>query len=592
MSEWAEAERYLSPEASAEAGKWHNARAPHLVEPMDALSPSDPCQEVVLMFPSQDGKTEVLNNFIGYIIDQDPGPAMVVQPNVKPMAEAWSKDRLAPMLRDTPCLKDKVASPRARDSGNTVGHKTFAGGHVTISGANSPAGLASRPIRYLCIDEVDRAPLSAGAEGSPIKLAEKRTRRFWNRKILKVSSPTYEDVGIHAEYQRTDQRQWQLECPACNELQFPTLKHLQWDKIDGRAQNVRYVCQHCGVEHDEQNEHAIKYSGRWVVTRPDSERKGFWKNQISSLFLTWRETIQEWLDSQSDDEARQTFINTALAEPYIVHGDTVEAHALYLRRERYACQVPEDVQVLTAWFDVQNDRIEGLIQGWGYQEESWDIDYIRLYGDPLKETLWNNLHKVIKTSYLRGENQVMKIRLVGIDSGYLTDEVHKFARKAGVRFVIPTKGHRERGRPVAEFPRQMNKKTRTYLTMLGTDTAKEVIYSRFAKTLESETTHGPGLCHFPDTDAFDIAYFEQATAEEKILKYRHGIKYYEWDAKKRRNEVLDAKVGNLAIIRILQQHFGLVLKDKTDPIEATPPPATRKPAQRQQQQSRFQRRGV
>ena len=594
VSEWSEAERYLSPEASAEPGKWHNARAPHLVEPMDALSPVDPCQEVVMMFPSQDGKTEVINNFVGYIIDRDPGPALVIQPNVKPMAEAWSKDRLAPMLRDTPCLKDKVADARSRDSGNTVGHKTFPGGHVSIAGANSPAGLASRPIRYLLLDEIDRYPLSAGAEGSPIKLSEKRTRRFWNRKILKVSSPTFENIGIHAEYGRSDKRQWQLKCPDCGELQFPRLKHLTWEKKpDGKLENVLYACEHCGVSHSEDEEYAIKYSGRWVTTEPGAGKpKGFWKNQISSLFITWRETIQEWLASQSDTENRQTFINTALAEPYIVKGESVDSDELYHMREHYPAQVPDGVQVLTAWFDVQKDRIEGEIMGWGLGEESWSIEYIRLYGNPLLPDIWNSLSEIIKAEYPGNDGALYPIRKVGVDCGYLTDEVYKFSRAQGRTWVLPTKGHKDRGRQIQEFPRKPDQRSRIYRVMVGTDTAKEVIYSRFESTIMAESPGGPGYCHFPIKEGYDKTYFKQATAEEKIKKYRHGVAYYEFDAKKRRNEVLDTKVGNLAMIRVLQTRFGIKLKN----IEATPVvkkvPATAQKQQQRQPASRFARRTI
>jgi len=174
VSEWAQAERYLSQESSAEHGKWYNSTTPHLVEPMDCLSSSDPCQEVVLKFCSQSGKTEIINNFVGYVMRQDPGPMLVIQPNMKPMGEAWSKDRLAPMIRDTPELKKIVSDSKGRDSNNTIMHKNFPGGHITIGGANSPAGLASRPIRYLALDEVNRFEVTK--EGDSGKIAKKRTQ--------------------------------------------------------------------------------------------------------------------------------------------------------------------------------------------------------------------------------------------------------------------------------------------------------------------------------------------------------------------------------------------------------------------------------
>jgi len=189
VSEWADANRRLSPEASAEPGEWRTDRAPYQKGILDALSPHSPYERVVFMASSQTGKSELLNCMIGYIIDRDPGPVLVVLPRVED-GEAWSKDRLAPMLRDTPCLSGKVADVRSRDSNNRILHKRFPGGSITIAGANSPAGLAMRPIRYVLLDEVDRYPASAGTEGDPVALAVKRSSTWWNRKIFLASSPT------------------------------------------------------------------------------------------------------------------------------------------------------------------------------------------------------------------------------------------------------------------------------------------------------------------------------------------------------------------------------------------------------------------
>jgi phage terminase large subunit GpA-like protein len=246
--------------------------------------------------------------------------------------------------------------------------------------------------------------------------------------------------------------------------------------------------------------------------------------------------------------------------------------------------------VLTAWFDVQKDRIEGEIIGWGAGEESWSIDYVRLYGNPLTDEVWNNLEKVIKDDYLDENGTPYQIAKVGIDCGYLADEVYKFCRAQGTRWVIPTKGHKDRARPVQEYPRKPDQRTRVYRTMVGTDTAKTIIYNRFESTLIAEEPGGPGYCHHPIKEGYDETYFEQATAEEKIKKYSHGVAYYEWDAKKRRNEVLDAKVGNLVMIRILQAHFGVKLLGIVKPTHRPPPKPPNPPQQRQQ--SRFNRRSL
>ena len=536
-----------------------------------------------MMFPSQDGKTEVLNNFVGFIIDRDPGPALVIQPNVKPMAEAWSKDRLAPMIRDTPALKNRVADARSRDSGNTIGHKTFAGGHITIAGANSPAGLASRPIRYLLLDEIDRYPASAGTEGSPIKLAEKRTRRFWNRKILKVSSPTFKDVGIHAAYQVTDKAEWQLPCPDCGEYQFARLRHFRWP--EGEPQKLVYVCEHCGTEHGQDKEHSIKACGKWVITDPGPNKpRGFWKNQLSSLFMTWQETIAEFLNSKGDTEEFQTFVNTALAEPWEVQGETVEYELLYRRREHYQADIPHDRVILTCGVDVQDDRFEYEVCAWGEGEESWSVEYGRLYGDLSNQVIWDTLARALRKQYKSPSGVLHDVRLCCIDSGgHFTDEVYQFSRKHGIRWAVPVKGSNTAGQPVADFPRHPNK-NRVYLTMVGTDTAKEVIYQRY-----QVQEPGAGYCHWPIRDGYDEEYFRQATAEQRILEYRKGIPQYRWIPQKgRRNEALDCRVYAFVGIRILQQYAGVRLGDLSGKSSGTVSRIQSKPVT----SGVFQRRGL
>ena len=205
VSDWSDQERRLSPEASAEPGQWLTSRAEYQRGIMDAFS--DPNIEmVVIMSSAQVGKTEILNNVIGYHVSQDPSPMLVVQPTLD-MAQTWSKDRLAPMLRDTPILQGLVKDPRARDSGNTTLHKIFPGGHITSCGANSPSSLASRPVRIVLCDEVDRYPVSAGSEGDPVSLARKRATTFWNRKIGLFSTPTNKgNSRIESAFEESDKR--------------------------------------------------------------------------------------------------------------------------------------------------------------------------------------------------------------------------------------------------------------------------------------------------------------------------------------------------------------------------------------------------
>ena len=245
ISEWSDKFRVLSPEASSEAGKFETSRAIYQKEIMDAIS--DPnIEEVVFMSGSQIGKTEVLLNTIGYYIHYDPAPILMIQPTLD-MARSWSQDRLSTMLRDTPHLKYKVSEVKSRDSGNTVLHKSFDGGHISACGANSPASLASRPIKIVLCDEVDRYPPSAGTEGDPVLLAKRRSATFWDRKLVLTSTPTVKGASrIELAYDNTDKRKFYVPCPKCNKTQILKWSQVVWEKKD--ATTVKYQCSECSFK--------------------------------------------------------------------------------------------------------------------------------------------------------------------------------------------------------------------------------------------------------------------------------------------------------------------------------------------------------
>ena len=547
VAEWAEAKRHLSPEASAEPGKWQNRRAPHTVKPMESLSPSDPCETVILKWSSQVGKTECLNNAVGYVIDQDPGPCLVIQPNVKPMGEAWSKDRLAPMLRDTPCLRGKLRDTNKLASDNTILHKKFPGGHLTIGGANSPSGLASRPIRYLFCDEIDR--YEATKEGSSIKLAKKRTATFWNRKVLYVSSPTYEKVGIDAEYDAADQQfEWRLKCAHCEETQFPQFRHFVFDKETIRKTgHVEYVCETCGGIHHSDQEHRLKLTGEWVQVRDEGWRsKAYWMNQFGSPFVRWADTIIEFLDAKDDPERLQTVINTAFAETWKEPGETVDEGSIRERCEDYGTEVPDGVLFLTFGADVQQDRIELEVVGWGLGEESWSIDYQALPGDPTDGAVWADLSQYLGSSF-----GAMSIGAGCVDSGYLPTEVYSWVQSQRRAALWATKGMAGEARPfieprTARAMRLRRLKQTTYRPeILGVDEAKTLLYRRL------RLKGGAGSCHFPV--GRDDEYFAQIAAEKRVTRLRKGHQVIEWIKENARNEALDCRVLAHAALRLYLQ---------------------------------------
>ncbi|WP_066017943.1 phage terminase large subunit family protein [Endozoicomonas atrinae] len=557
VSEWADKKRVLPAKAAKEAGRWRTARTPYLKEIMDALSPSSPIEKVVFMKGSQVGGTECGNNWLGYVIDHTPGPMMYVLPTLE-LAKRTSKQRIAPMIEEMPDLKEKVKDPRSRDSGNTLMSKEFPNGVLIMTGANSAAGLRSMPARFLFMDEIDAYDDDVDGEGSPINLAIKRTATFSrNRKILMVSTPNIAETSkIEAAYEDSDKRRYLVPCNACDHYQPIVWSQIRFD--DGDPLTTRFECIRCGHQHFEKDKPRMLANGYWQAEMEKSEKvAGF---HLSSLYspngwYSWQNAVEDFLAAEKNPVQLKDWTNTVLGETWVEKGETVEHALLYQRREHYPAEVPWWVEVLTIGCDVQDDRIEFEVTGWGAGEESWSIDYVRLYGDLSRQPIWDALGDMFRKSYTRQDGIKMNVAQACIDSGgHFTDEVYAFCRKQGADWVIPIKGGSQAGKPIATFPKTRNKKG-VYLTIIGTDTAKELIYQRY-RILEP----GAGYCHWPIKDCFDEDYFKQATAEEKIKKYKLGVPYFTWDAKSRRNEALDCRVYSLAAIRILQQHRGINLE--------------------------------
>ena len=352
VSEWADQERRLDSQSSAEPGRWYTSRAEYQRGIMDACSDPE-IQEVVVMAGAQLGKTEAILNIIGYHIDNSPCPILVLQPTLE-MAQAFSKDRIAAgLLRSTPVLKDKVKDPRARDSGNTTLHKVFAGGALTIVGANSPAGLASRPIRVVLCDETDRYPPSAGSEGDPISLARKRSATFWNRKIIMVSTPTNKGASrIEDAYEKSDMRQYYVPCKHCHHPQVLKWSNVKWD--DGEPDTAKYLCDECGTLWDEADRMWSIRNGVWTAKE---EFKGIAGFRITGLCSPWTplaDGVKDFLSVRKNPEQLRVWTNTYLGETWEDAGERIDDWELADRREALD-KVPQEVMVLTAGVDTQDN---------------------------------------------------------------------------------------------------------------------------------------------------------------------------------------------------------------------------------------------
>jgi phage terminase large subunit GpA-like protein len=516
---------------------------------MDACS--DPnIKQVVIMSGAQLGKSEVLLNIVGYHIEHDPSPILLMQPTVD-MAQSFSKDRITSgLLATTPSLRGKVKDPRARDSGNTTLHKTFPGGALSLVGANSPASLASRPIRIVLCDEVDRYPVSAGEEGDPVALATKRSMTFWNRKIVLVSTPTDKGASrIESAYHETDMRQYHIPCPHCDHMQTLRWAQVQWHEKD--ASTAAYYCEECGAAWTDIQRHKAILNGKWIASAPFNGIAGF---HISSLYSPWvsiPDAVDEFLKSRRDPMRLKAWINTFLGETWEEQGESIDEMDLMDRRENWGDQLPEDILLLTAGVDVQDDRLEVEIVGWGRGEESWSISYEAMYGDPSSAELWNRLDIMLQQKFEHPTKGEMIVRSICVDSGgHYTQQVYNYARLRAGRRVFAIKGIGGSGKPIVGRPSK-NNIGKINLFPVGTDTAKEVVYARLKISDEGE-----GYCHFPVDRSEE--YFRMLTAEKKVTRYYKGRPRTEWAKIRTRNEALDCRVYATAALSILNLNLEAV----------------------------------
>jgi phage terminase large subunit GpA-like protein len=558
LTEWADSERRVSI-GSSKPGQWKTSATPYLKEIMNAISDAG-VEKVVIMSAAQIGKTDgcVLNP-IGYFMRHDPSPILVVQPTLE-MAQAFSKERLVPMLNDTPTLRGKI-NDKKRDSAGTILYKRFPGGYIAIVGANSSAGLRSRPIRILLADEIDAYPPTAGKEGDPLLLAEKRLTTFWNSKEVNVSTPTVKGASrIEIEFENSTKEFWNVPCPSCGALQ-----PLEWGGVVFDKENlgdVRYVCAKCGEISDETEWKAGFAEGRFVAEFPGGKIRGFHLNALSSLIGDgWSKIAEDFLIANEEKkkgniELLKVWTNTVLGQTWEEEGATIEEDALYKRREKYNSETPEEVICLTAGVDTQDDRFEIEVVGWGYEKESWGVKYHRIFGDPKRPEIWDALDAFLNQTFTKPDGTKLKIARVCVDAGgHFFNSVIKFCKPRIARGVYPIRGRAGFDVPYIPKPSKNNRE-RIPMFTLGVDTGKALIYQSLG--VENE---GANYCHFPkEADrGYDEAYFKGLTSEKMVLTYNKGKAVYVWrlkDSAHKRNEPLDCRNYAQAALEI----SGIVLK--------------------------------
>lgn len=566
ISEWADNYMVL-PEGSNEAGRYSSDTIPYQKAIMDAITDPE-VVDVAVMSSAQVGKTTIIMCGIAYYIDYEPATQMLVMPTIKD-AEKFSKTRLAQMISDIPQLSVKVADPKARNSNNTILLKSYPGGNIAIGGANSPSSLASDPRRIIWMDETDRFPESAGSEGNPIKLAEKRATSYWNKKHIKTSTPTIAGRSkIETAYLKGSMEEWSVQCPECGAWQPYSFRRVDFD-------SVSMACAECGVLIPERTWKDSNH--KWIAHHPERKKaRSFRLNELASPFVDWEEIIENFKDADDklkrfhDPEDMKVFVNTVLGEPWeetAFVDDAVDEDTLESRSEVYGADIPEGVLLLTAAVDVQDNRFEVEIRGWARNYETWGIYKTEIYGDLFKDEPWDQLEAYLDQPLHFEDGSELNIAAFAIDTGgHFTNKTYKWIKKmkGKGKKIYGVKGYAGKPdipliykRTIVDIKEERGGKDvvvdRTLIHILGVDAGKEDIMNRL--TIEEA---GDGYCHFPHGDGrgYDAEYFKGLTSERKVNKKVNGIIKKVWVKKSgARNEPLDLFNYNYAVEELLRPEW-------------------------------------
>lgn len=544
-------------------------------------------ESVSMMCAAQLIKTTVLENVTAYFMDADPAPILLVQPTEE-LAKSFSEERLTPMIRDCPTLRDKVKEAKSRDSGNKQNFKKFPGGNIALVGANAPSGLAGRPRRVVLEDEVDRYPISAGKEGDPCSLAERRTESFWNAVIYRTSTPTTKGVSrIEKFFLQSDQRRWFCPCPKCGHHQHLKWSQVLWGKeriaslqrwqkdfiapaeIADDASDAVYECEACHAHLTDGQRLQMVLAGEWRATAPFKGRRGYHLNGIASPFKPgkgFQSRLHQMIAGKGGfleakrggRETYKTWINTFLAETFEEEAEKIEHGPLLQRGEDYHPKnLPAAIALVTTAVDVQKDRLEVEAVGLGPDDESWGIEKHVIQGDTEQDDVWfgpGGLAEFLAGEYQRDDGVPLKITCTSIDMRHKPKKVIAFIRQCGLARVFPVYGIGNGTTPLlVTHRRNKHYGLRTYA--VNGKLAKDTIFAR----LKVEEP-GPRYFHFPKAYGYDEEHFRQLTAEVLKTKYAHGFPLQYYEKIRDRNEALDLRVYWLAGLDILRPNVTAIAK--------------------------------
>jgi phage terminase large subunit GpA-like protein len=599
-SQWANRYGWIAASSgAAEPGQYSTDRAPYLAEILDVMC-DEVHRDVVLNKPSQVGFTELINQFVGYCMAEDPSGLIVIRTSIDD-AKSWMKERIDPMLAESPRLQGIVRSEHGRrTSDDTMQRKVFRGGWLVTVGANSPTGLRSRPARRLFGDERSGWTFDARQQGDPWSLGLKRTATFWNAKRVQGSTPgEAETCPITAALKQSDHREYQVSCPQCGYRE-----PFRWKSNDGTyrlvcdrdpadqliPQTARYLCTACGVLIPETEKPRMLRGGGWVPRYPERAIVGFDLNGLISPWQSWADIMDDWAKAQKNREELKVFVTHILAEPWRVDAERIDAGTL---RERAAPMetFPPEIGACFGAIDVQKNRLETLVIGAGAGEECWVLEWGVAEGDPTKAETWQTAWEQLTAQ------RPAPLWGVAVDTGFLTETCWKVVdlwngHRRGPR-VIGVKGEDGRGRPWIQRPGRATSRRVRRPWLIGVDTAKDALALRL---LNPVPPGGPGSFHF--ADSLDSAFYDGLTSEEQRIVLVKGRQTRAWRpiTHDRATEPLDltvyalgalysfgpqwvAQLGALAARRAAEKEQQQVSAEQppVDPEQEPAPPPRRKP---------------
>jgi len=531
VSEWADRERVLGEEETSEPGRWKTERIPYLKEVMDAVSDPE-VRTVVVKGSARIGKTEFELNVIGYHIDQDPSPMLLVYPSEQKVQE-FSKEKLTPMLKNTPALRGKVAESKTRDSNNTLNHKVFERGFLAMAGSNTPNGLDSRTVRLVFFDELDKCAKAAKNFGNPRALAKNRTITYPGRwKHIFVSTPSEEgDSPITEEYEKTNMQMLYLPCPHCGVFQTLKFSQIKWGD-DAHPEEAVYCCEnpHCGAVITDADKQEMLQRREWRALHPEIKASvGFAIWAGYSPWVTWAQIATTFVDLRKEGpESLKTFVNEWLGEtwnPNQGRESKVDGLLKRARESHYSSgTVPDECGILFGASDTQDDRLEFIVRGVGVGKKQWTVKHEVILGNLATKEPWDRLEKLILATWRREDGQLMRIKRFCVDQGgHFSTQAMAFCKRPALRgIVVPIRGAT---RPQVALAIPAKKRSRLWL--LDTIAIKDTIYA----SLRIENPAVPGYQSFPND--LEAGYFQQLLVEKK-----HKGKYAP-DPEGARNEIID-----------------------------------------------------